>query len=216
MQVAYGAPVIGADGKEVGDVAALVVDARTKRAKGVLIGGGHFGGNQRLVEISALSRSDERGIYLDESRAEADAEAETLDSEEVALGQRVAPPTEFIPAAGSGGPVYADAPAAPGQYPDNSSFFVMAPIDPPPVEIERNLSETDVVLKKGTSVVSRDHHKLGEATAFDLGDMGRVDGVTVAEGFIFKHTAAFALADIEEFDDSAVHLRLTKADAEAR
>jgi hypothetical protein len=216
MQVAYGAPVIGADGQEVGHVDALVVDAGTKRARGILIGGGHFGGRQRLVEISELSRADDQGIYLSESRAEANAEAETLDSEEVALGQRVAPPTEFIPAAGVGGPVYADAPPATGQYPDNSSFFVMAPIDPPPVEIESNLSETDVVLKRGSSVMSRDHHKLGEATAFELGDMGRVDGVTVAEGFIFKHTAAFPLADIEEFDDAAVHLRLTRADAEAR
>ena len=216
MQVAFGAPVIGADGKQVGEVESLVVDAGTKRAKGIFIGGGLFGGPRRLIEFSALSRVDERGVHLDESRAAANAEAEPFAEQEVAFGQRVEPPIEYIPAAGVGGPIVADEPPAPGQYPDDDSFFELAPIDPPPVEVESNLLENEVVLGRGTSVMSSDHHKLGEATLFDLGDMRRDDAVTVAEGFLFKHSAAFSLAEIAEFDSDAVHLRLNRSEAEAR
>jgi hypothetical protein len=216
MQVAFGAPVIGADGKHVGDVDALVVDSGTKRARGILIGGGLFGGNKRLVEISGLSRTDGQGVHLSESRAAATAKAETIDAEEISFPERVQPPTEFIPAAGVGGPIMADVPPVPGRYPDESSFFEMAPIDPPPVEIVSNLEENDVVLGRGTKVMTHDQHTVGEAAAFELGDMGTVEGVTVLEGFIFKHTAAFALADIDEFGTDAVYLRLTRAQAEAR
>jgi hypothetical protein len=169
-----------------------------------------------MIGVSAIVRSDQDGLHLQESASRTEAEASALDTEEVSFGQRVEPPTTFIPAAGVGGPLYADSPPAPGEYPESDSFFDIAPLDPPAVEVESNLGENEVVLNKGTKAVSSDDHPLGDVVAFDLGDMGLVQAVTVSEGLIFKERSTFALTDIDEFGTDAVHLRLTKAAAEAR
>ena len=94
------------------------------------------------------------------------------------------PRPTFIPAAGVGGPVYADEPTLPGRFPDDSSFFEMAPLDPPPIEIFSNLGENEVRLDKGTDILASDGHKVGEAESFTLGDMGLVEQVAVSEGFL--------------------------------
>jgi uncharacterized protein YrrD len=216
MQVRFGEPVFGIGGKRVGEVDGLIVNAGTKRARAILVDTGLLGRAQHMVAISAITRSDERGLHLDTTGKRADTSSPVVESEEVAFSQRVEPPIEFVPAAGVGGPVIADNPAVPGEYPDESSFFELAPLDPPPVEIESNLGENDVKLDKGTDVLSSDHHKIGQAVSFDLGDMGLIDRVTVSEGFILKRSAAFPLAEIGEFGTNEVHLRVDRAEAEKR
>jgi hypothetical protein len=83
------------------------------------------------------------------------------------------------------------------------------------VEVESNLGENEVVLGRETHAISSDHERLGNVTAVDLGDMGLVESITVAEGLIFKERQAFPLTEIDEFETDAVHLRLTKSAAEA-
>ena len=135
-----------------------------------------------------------------------------------AAGRGVAavPPRSAPPAAGVGGRVYADPPTASGEYPDESSFFELAPLDPPVVEVESNLGQNEVVLGSETHAISRDHERLGTVTAFELGDMGLVESITVSEGFIFKERHAFPLNEIDEFGTNAVYLSLTKSAAEAK
>lgn len=210
MLVEFGAAVFGVGGKRLGDVDGLVVNAGTKRASAILVDAGLFGRAKHMVAISAVTRSDQDGLYLDAPAAKSEAESPTLDSEEVSFAQRVEPSTTFIPAAGVGGPIYADSPPAPGAYPDESSFFEIAPLDPPPVEVESNLGENEVVLGKETHALSSDHHKLGEVVAFNLGEMGLVESITVSEGLIFKERSEFPLSEIDEFGTDAIHLRLTK------
>ena len=216
MQVDFGASVFGKGGKRLGAVDGLLVDAGTKRATSVVVDEGLFNSAKHMIGVSAIARSDQDGLHLEESAARAESEESTIDSEEVSFPQRVEPPTTFIPAAGVGGPIYADAPPAPGDYPDSGSFFDIAPLDPPAVEVESNLGENEVVLGRGTRAVSSDHHQLGDVVALELGDMGLVEGVTVSEGLIFKERSTFALADIDEFGTDTVHLSLTKSAAEAR
>ena len=216
MQVEFGVSVIGKGGKRLGEVNGLLVDARTKRATSVVVDEGLFDSAKHMIAVSAIARSDQDGLHLDESAVRTESESPALDSEEVSFPQRVEPSATFIPAAGVGGPLYADTPPAPGDYPDSGSFFDVAPLDPPAVEVESNLGENEVVLGKGTQAISSDHHHLGEVVAFELGEMGLVEGVTVSEGLILKERSTFALADIEEFGTDAVHLGLTKSAAEAR
>jgi uncharacterized protein YrrD len=215
MQIEFGAPVFGVGGRRLGDVDALVVNAGTKRASAILVDAGLFDRGKHMIGVSAITRSDQDGLHLDEPAAASKADSPTLDSEEISLAQRVEPPTEFIPAAGVGGPIYADTPEPSGEYPDESSFFEIAPLDPPVVEIESNLGENEVVLGNETHAISSDHERLGNVTAIELGDMGLVESITVAEGFIFKERQAFPLTEIDEFGTDAVHLRLTKSAAEA-
>jgi uncharacterized protein YrrD len=214
MRVDFGAAVFGVGGKRLGEVDGLVVNAGTKRASAILVDAGLFDRAKHMLAVSAITRSDQDGLYLDAPAATSEAESPTLDSEEVSFAQRVDPATTFIPAAGVGGPIYADAPPAPNTYPDDSSFFEIAPLDPPPVEVESNLGENEVVLGKDTHALSSDHHKLGEVVALELGDMGLVESISVSEGLIFKERSQFPLSEIDEFGTDAVHLRLTKAAAE--
>jgi hypothetical protein len=216
MQIEFGTPVFAAGGKRLGDVDGLVVNAGTKRASAILVDAGLFDRGKHMIGVSAVTRSDQDGLYLDEPATTSEAASQTLDSEEVSLAQRVEPPTEFIPAAGVGGAVYADAPEAPGKYPDESSFFEIAPLDPPVVEVESNLGENEVVLGKETHAISSDHERLGNVTAFELGDMGLVESVTVSEGLIFKERSTFPQTEIGELGTDAVYLRLTRSAAEAR
>jgi uncharacterized protein YrrD len=214
MLIEFGASVIGVGGKRLGEVDGLIVNAGTKRAGSLLVDAGFFDRGKHMVGVSAVASVDQNGIHL-ETTARAEAQSPTYAEEEVAFPQRVPPPETFIPAAGVGGPIIADD-EVPSEYPHSDSFFEMAPIDPPPVEIESNLLENEVILGKGTHAVSSDGHKVGDVVAFTLGDMGLVDTITVSEGFIFKERATFNLSEIDEFGTNAVHLKLDRAQAEAR
>jgi hypothetical protein len=201
MQVRVGDSVFGVGGKDIGKVAGIVVDAGTMRATGILVHSGLFGHNERILGITGQATSDERGLHLDITGSEAVSEAPIVDSEEISLAQRVQPEETFIPAAGVGGPVYATDPNVPGKYPDDSSFFEMAPIDPPPVEIISNLGENSVKLTGHAEAVSSDGHGLGHIASYSLGDMGTVDGITLTDG------TTFTLSQINEFGTDKVHLK---------
>lgn len=216
MKIDFGAKVFGSAGKELGDVDAVVIDAGTKRMRGIVIGSGLFQQTKHMIEVSAIAASDDRGLHLDSTRAQAAAESETLASEEVALTQRVSEPEVFIPAAGVGGPIVADDPAVPGEYPRDDSFFDLAPIDPPPVEVESNLLENEVVLGRSSEVLSADGDKLGEVASFTTGDLGAIESVTLSAGLLGREHATFALADIGEFGTDRVHLTVGTAAAESR
>ena len=123
-----------------------------------------------MVDVTAIARADDDGLHLETTAAATEAQSPAVASEEVAMPERVQEPTTFIPAAGVGGPIYADPPAAPGRYPDDSSFVEMAPIDPPPVEIFSNLGPNEVLLGDDTHAISSDDHKVGKVVALTLGD----------------------------------------------
>jgi hypothetical protein len=216
MHVEFGQAVFGNDDQKLGDVDGLVVDAGTKRATFILVGSGLLGTKKHKIGVSAIGSVDQDGLHLGKLAPKGDDRAPILDSVEVELPERDQPLPTFIPAAGVGGPIITTEPNLPGRYPDESSFFDVAPIDPGPVEVFSNLEENEVVLGKGTEVFASDGDKLGHAVAFDLGDMGLVARVVVSEGLIFKQRATIDMPEIEEFGSDAIHLRLTKAAAESR
>ncbi len=216
MQIEFGAPVFGIGGKRLGEVDGLIVDAGTERARALLVDAGLFDTTKQMVAVSAITRVDQDGLHLDATRDTTESESPVLASEEVALPERTAEPTTFIPAAGVGGPVYADPPAVPGQYPNDDSFFEIAPLDPPPVEVFSNLGENEVILGKRTEALSSDHHKVGDVVAFALGEREVVEAITVSEGFISRERVTFARAEIDEFGTDKVHLTLTRASVESR
>lgn len=216
MRIEYGASVSGIAGKRLGDVDGVVIDAGTKRMRSVIVDAGFLNRTRHMIEVSGIHGGDERGLRLENTAQRAMDESEVIASEEVAFAQRVAEPEVFVPAAGVGGPIIASEPAVPGHYPDNSSFFDLAPIDPPPVEVESNLLENEVILSKRAEAFAVGGEKIGDVVAFETGDLGVIEAVTVAEGFLVKERTVFPLADINEFGTDAVRLRLTKDEAEAR
>lgn len=201
MLIRVGDSVFGIGGKELGKVAGVVVNAGTMRATGILVHSGLLGHNERILAVTGVGSTDERGLHLDTSGPVAASESPILDSEEVAFAQRVQPEETFIPAAGVGGPVYASTPNVSGPYPDDSSFFEMAPIDPPPVEILTNLGENEVKLTGHTEALNSDGHGLGRIENYTLGDMGLVDSVTLKGG------ESYTTSQIDEFGTDKVHLK---------
>ena len=201
MLIRVGDSVFGVGGKEVGKIAGLVVNAGTMRATGILVHSGLFGHNERILGVTGIGTTDERGLHLDTTGPVAASESPIVDSEEVAIAQRVQPEETFIPAAGVGGPVYATDPNVSGKYPDDSSFFEMAPIDPPPVEILSNIGENEVKLTNHTEALASDGHHLGRVESFALGSMGLVDSFTLSDG------KSFTTAQIDEFGTDKVHLK---------
>lgn len=201
MLVRMGDTVFGEGGKDVGKVAGVVVNAGTMRATAVLVHSGVFGHNERMLGVTGAATSDERGLHLDTTGQEAVSEAPIVDSEEVELAQRVQPEETFIPAAGVGGPVYATDPNVPGRYPDDSSFFEMAPIDPGPVEIFTNIGENEVKLTGHAEALNSAGHGLGHIASYSLGDMGLVDSITLSDG------KTFTTSQIDEFGTDKVHLK---------
>lgn len=216
MEIRYGASVFGIAGKRLGDVDGVVIDAGTKRVRSLIVDAGFLNQAKHMVPVSAIRSIDDEGIRLDTTGPRAAAQSPTIGQEEMAIPQRVSEPEMFIPAAGVGGPIIASDPSVPGEYPNDSSFFDMAPIDPPPVEVFSNLLDNEVLLEKRSEAYSADSHKVGRVAAFTLGDLGLVESVTVTEGRFSREQATFPLAEIEEFGTGAVHLRVDKDEAERR
>src|SRR6187200_166430 len=98
MLIEFGAPVFAAGGKRLGEVDGVVANAGTKRATAIIVDAGLFERGKHMIGVSAVTRSDRVGLYLDETAA-SEATSPTIDSEEVSIAQRVEPPTEFIGAA---------------------------------------------------------------------------------------------------------------------
>ncbi|MDQ2652063.1 MAG: hypothetical protein M3Z20_03365 [Chloroflexota bacterium] len=201
MLIRVGDSVFGVGGKEIGKIAGVLVNAGTMRATGILVHSGLFGHNERILGVTGIGTTDERGLHLDTTGQVAVADSPIVDSEEIGIAQRVQPEETFIPAAGVGGPVYATEPNVTGPYPDESSFFEMAPIDPPPVEIFSNIGENEVKLTGHTEALSSAGHGLGHVESYKLGDMGLVDCVTLSDG------KSFTTAQIDEFGTDKVHLK---------
>lgn len=201
MLIRVGDSVFGTGGTERGKVAGIVVNAGTMRATGILVHSGPFSRTERILAVSGVGSTDERGLHLDTTGAVAKSESPILESEKVAFAQRVQPPETFIPAAGVGGPVYTTEPNVTGPYPDDSSFFELAPIDPPPVETISNLGEYEVKLTGRAEAVASEGHGLGRIQSYSLGDMGLVDSFTLSDG------KSYTTSQIDEFGTDKVHLK---------
>lgn len=201
MLIRVGDSVFGTGGKELGNVAGLVVNAGNMRATGILVHSGFRGHTERILAVTGAASTDERGLHLDSTGAVAASESPIVGSEEVAFAQRVQPEETFLPAAGVGGPVYVTDPNVSGIYPNDSSFFELAPIDPPPVEILSNIGENEVKLTDHTEALNSEGHGLGRVESYELGDMGLVDSITLKDG------TSYVTSQIGEFGTDKIHLK---------
>ena len=212
MQVDLGQDVFSSDGKKLGSVRALVVDAGTKEVRRIAVGGGLSGG-ERLVDLSAIAGTGPDGVRLDLTAAAAESLPRFVREEHVEARHEDAEPF-LLPTGGVGGPIFYDNPTAGAGYPGTGSFFDPAPINPPPVEVESNILETEVMIGKGTDVVGADGRKVGTVDEVFTGDRGTVEAFLVKAGFLFKHDVRIPIAWVKEVDDDRVLLTVTAEDAE--
>ncbi len=213
MEVEFGRDVFASDGEKLGTVEGLVVDAGTKELRRIVVGGGLFGGAGRLVDAGAVTRSGPDGVHLDVASTQAESLPRFAREEHVVARREEIEPL-LLPSAGVGGPVFYDNPTAGRDYPGGGSFFDPAPIDPPPVEVESNLLESEVMLRKGAEVVGADGEKVGTVDEVFAGDRDGIEAFLVKAGFLFKHDVRVPIAWIAEVDDDRVRLTLSADEAE--
>jgi len=80
--------------------------------------------------------------------------------------------------------------------------------------LESNLLTSEVVLHKGSEVVSSDGHKVGTLDEVVFGELGVVDGFVVRAGFLFHHDLRIPVSAVADFGTDKVHLKITKDAAE--
>ena len=212
MRIDFGQGVYtGAD--RVRDVSGLVVNSGTLEVTRILVG--HPGAAApRLVDASAVASAEGDRVVLSMSRAEFEAMPELV-SHEVATPPRTPEFPTILPASGVGGPLLADtAQTGPGVAGD--SFFDLAPIDPPTLQVESNLLESEALLRHGSDVVSSDGHKVGTLDEVAFGDLEAVAGLVVRAGFLFHHDLRLPISAVAEFGTDKVYLNVTKDEAERR
>lgn len=212
MRLDFGQAVYGSDGAHLGKVGGIIINSGTSEVTRILVDHG-FGAAPRLVDISAvesMGAPDPVTLNLGEDAFNALPEYATR---EVAFPPRVPEFPTILPAGGVGGPVIADtSPTGPG-YP-GGDLFDLAPIDPPTVEVQSNLLDAESVLRHGSDVVASDGDKVGTLDEVAFGELGEVASIVVKAGFLFHHDLSIPVAEVAEFDDGMVHLKVTKEVAE--
>lgn len=212
MHIHFGDEVYGSDGHKAGEVKGVVVDSGAQRVTRILVHSGAFKADLLLDFGGATSEADGR-LSVDISNASLEQQPR-FDSEEHVFASRSPEEPLLEPAAGVGGPVmYADTTPTDG-FP-GKDLFDTAPLDPPTVEIMSNLNTNEVMLHKGSDIVSKDQHKIGDLDGLATSDFGAVESIEVREGFIFKHSLRIPVGSISEFDKDKIHLLISKEEAEA-
>ncbi|MFM9108699.1 MAG: DUF2171 domain-containing protein [Chloroflexota bacterium] len=209
----FGQDVLANDGRKVGSLAGVVVDAGSFEVTRLLIDPGLFGGADRLVDVSAVASAAGNSVSLDLDHAAAEA-LQDYAKEQYVQPNRVPDMPIIMPASGVGGPVMADNPDTGMGFPGGDAFD-MAPINPPRLEILSNLNTNEVILRKGADVIASDYTKVGTVDEVQAGDRGAIAGFIVRAGGLFGHDVSIPIAAVREFGTDKVRLSIDSNAASA-
>jgi uncharacterized protein YrrD len=218
-EIRIGAPVHSSDGKHLGHVHRLVVDADSKQLAYVAIDKSIFT-EDRLVEVSDLASSDEAGVRLAITAAEAETALRPYVAQEMVQtpdGVGMATWTgSTIGIAGSSKWNIVDSGSADFPSTTGSSLFMQAPIGTVITQEVSNLEPGDVRIDTGTDVVGSDGHKVGHVDELLFDDENKVTGFVVRAGFLFKHDVQVPITWVAGIAHDHIRLNLTKDEAEAK
>jgi uncharacterized protein YrrD len=211
-------PVRSSDGKNIGEVHRVVVDAANRRLAYLMVHKGIFS-DEKMVDIDQVASSDSKGVTLSITEEEAKALPTFVQKEffqargTVSYGGTWTGTT--IPMQGTGnnwvmyGPNKGDFPHMGGD-----SLFMQAPIGTIVTEAVSSIPDGDIVVSEGTDVVSSDGHKVGRVDELIFDDENRITGFVAKAGFIFKHDLRIPLEWIAGASHERVRLTVTKDEAE--
>jgi uncharacterized protein YrrD len=221
MQVDLGMTVYATDGDKVGTVEKLVLDAENKTVGKLIVHTGGLGHrNDKLVDISMVTRSQDNDLYLDLPKHEFDELPAYVEKEFIVASENdIADFPMVRPGAVGGGGYLIGNPTLPGrgyQETVNDTFF--APVNPvaPVVESRSNLRDVDIVVDKGTNVVGSDGEKVGTVGDVVYGADGALVGFVVKKGLLFKSDMRVPAELIAETGEDEIRLNVPAAEAETR
>jgi sporulation protein YlmC with PRC-barrel domain len=217
LEVNLGARVRSSDGKSLGKVDELVVDADTNTLAYLVIDKGklHDG---RLVAINLIDRTDHEGVLLtvDKNAAE---ELPAFIREEfvqirgnasygVATGGQV-----DVGGTGNNWMIYG---SSGGQYAHtgSGSLFMSAPIGNIVSEEVSSIEESDIVLSEGTRVVDNDGQTIGHIDEILFDEQRHPSGFIVRAGHLKHHEVRVPNEWVEGMAHDHIRLKVTKSFAE--
>ena len=215
MRLALGQDVFARDGQKGGKVDRVVLDDQSHRVDQIVVHKGVLFSTDKLVDRTMIERVDEDGVHLSIDAAEEHKLPDFYQGQyyEWAPSGTFGAPMLY-PGWYAGSLLYPNPPAAGRGYPGSDGFFELAPIYPPRVRPEGNVSENDVWIGKGAEVVSADDHKIGHVHDLRYDDTGVLTGFIVRSGLLQRHDREIPAAWVAEVDDDRIRLKVSAAEVE--
>jgi len=214
-----GTPVHSSDGHHLGDVDQLVIDGDTRHIvylvidKTVMTDG-------RLVEPVNISHADDKGVTLKLTKAEAEAQLESVVKREFAQfrnmetftggmdGSSISTGDKWV-LLGSGGH---------GGMPQTGSFgLIPTPIVGDVVtETFSNLGDSNTTITHGTDVLDTNEKKIGKVDEILFDDNQSISGFVVKAGFLFHHDLEIPIDWVVSIGSEHVRISKTAEEAETK
>lgn len=215
--IELGKPVVSRDGKRIGSVDRLVLDADTREVTAVIVHQGLLLTRDRIVERALIEQIDEDGtVHLSLTAEEADqlpifieAEFQRLTPEEARELPYVLPGTAGITALLWAKPV-------PGAAVPEVGTPIPVPVPEavppsPAVTVERNLPPDTLVIGRGTAVQTHDGKVVGDVEEVVLNDDGEVAAVLVRVGWLGRRRLRIPRAWIASVTEETITLSVDRA-----
>src|SRR4051812_27454439 len=218
-----GTAVHSKDGQHLGDVDQIVIDGDTRHIVYLIIDKGvlHDG---RLVEPAVIDHTDEKGVTLNLTRAEAEDQLKIYVDREFAQFRNV----EMTPGGSFAGGVEGYSMSTGdkwvmlgsgggGGMAETGSFGLM----PTPIygnvvtESFSNVGAEDTTISEGTDVLDTNEKKIGKIDEILFDDTQTITGFVVKAGFLFHHDLEIPIDKVVSIGHAHVRLSLTEKEAEA-
>jgi uncharacterized protein YrrD len=218
-----GTAVHSKDGQHLGDVDQIVIDGDTRHIVYLIIDKGvlHDG---RLVEPVVIDHTNEKGVWLKLTRAEAEEQLRIYVNREFAQfrnvemtpggsyaggveGYGISTGDKWVLLGGGGG----------GGMAETGTFGLM----PTPVygnvvtESFSNVDKGDTTISEGTDVLDTNEKKIGKVDEILFDDAQSITGFIVKAGFLFHHDLEIPIDKVVSIGHAHVRLSLTEKEAEA-
>jgi uncharacterized protein YrrD len=216
-EVNIGARARASDGRDVGEIAKLIIHPDTNEVAGFLLKGGLFS-VPKIVEVGFVEATGSDGIDLGLSGDEVDALPGFVHEQLL----RMPGPLTFP--AGIGG--LADVigsddrwlmhGAGAGEIGGTGAtpLYARRPIGHVETLNISNLPEDVVLISEGTDVIGLDGHKVGSVDEVILDDDRRVVGLMVRAGWLFKRDVELPISMVESITADHIRLNVLAEDAD--
>lgn len=203
MEFKKGAPVMNSAGEQVGSVDSIVIDPKNGDVTYLIVRKGAIFTEDKVVPFGMVVHADEQGVSLNDNAGDLDKLP--------AYQERY-----FVPAEGSG---MAEGANAPPVYSNpmygNPSISPAAILASTPrveghTEVRTNIPPSDVALRKGAHVVTRDGTRVGDIDEILVdADSRRATHFVVAQGALFKTRKLIPAEWVIDVEEDEVKLAIS-------
>lgn len=212
MDISIGADVMGPSGK-LGELARVIVDARSQRVTDLVVKHGFLFGRERVVPITHITRVEDGAVHLDLDERGLETMDGYTEGRQAPTLDQVGPPAFDQPGVGRGNMALEQTVALGGAAGYGGAGKPMG--YPGGEQVTPDNTERPAVAA-GTDVFGADGEKVGEVGAFSFAhDTGALTRLTLRRGLIFKHETEIPLEWLREVGSDGVLLHVPKSEAEA-